>query len=157
MKPVVFAVSHSFSSRWIRRNSALPQESKDATGVSRGPSRLPLKRTNLNSSQMPRACPVESHARCYLTMTEPPRRMAAASIKYFFRNVEANVREHGATPWHLNFSRAGKGVDTQSGFAIRGWNRSPVRVSFTVEVGTRLNLLALGTNANLTHIPYRLA
>ena len=52
---------------------------EDATGLSRGVSRLWIREAKKPECQMPRACPVESHGRSY---------------------IAANVNLHGTSPWH---------------------------------------------------------
>src|SRR5262245_41263061 len=54
---------------------------------------------------MPRACPVEFHARRYSSrQREPPRDKPVASSREPLL-VAANVRLHGARPWHLQVVR----------------------------------------------------
>jgi len=72
-------------------SEALAEFTLDATALRRGDSRSQLRSADYDAFEMPRACPVESHA-------DGGQRLTGHS--------ENNVSLHGASPWHPDHSAA---------------------------------------------------
>jgi len=70
-------------------SEALAEFTLDATALRRGDSRSQLRSADDDAFEMPRACPVESHAVGCQRLTG-----------------EKNVSLHGASPWHPDHSAA---------------------------------------------------